>query len=118
MKSSRFGVLWAIALAAVVLVPVTAQAQEPAADKDGWWNRVNSQDGGLGGLPIAPPTTVPSDAFAVGLSRGQQDKVAALGIGLSLPPEEVVDELFLFLTEADTPGAQINAEEATVYACP
>ncbi|MGH9004658.1 MAG: hypothetical protein ACRDYV_16150, partial [Acidimicrobiia bacterium] len=94
------------------------------ATQDGWWNRLQGpQEGEPEGNPIRtvapplpPPPTVPADAIAVGTSGGQPAMVAAVGIGVTLPPGGLVESLKLILKESAS--GQVNAAEAKVVACP
>jgi len=106
--------------------PAGAGESRGTATQDGWWNRVQGPaDGEPDGNPVRPlvpaipkPPNVPADAIAVGATAGQADKVAAVGIDLSLADGASVDGLVLRLKEAEGNGANFGADKAKVVACP
>jgi hypothetical protein len=107
-------------------VPAQAAESRGAATQDGWWNRLQGpQEGEPDGNPIRPivpavpkPPNVPADAIAAGVTAGQVDKVAAVGIDLALADGATVDGLVLRLKESDANGANVGADKAKVVACP
>jgi hypothetical protein len=105
---------------AAILPVGPVQAQEAVVPKDAWWNRFAGpqESTGLPALPLPPPSTVPADAIAVGALNGQVDKVAAVGLRIDVPAGMQIDELLLVLRLSDTPGANVAADEARVFACP
>jgi hypothetical protein len=119
------------ALAVLFLVSAAAspaQATESggAVTQDGWWNRLQGpQEGEPAGNPIRPlvpalpkPPNVPADAISAGVTAGQVDKVAAVGIDVLLAPGATLDGLVLRLKESDANGANVGADKAKVLACP
>ena len=78
------------------------------ASREGWW----SATAGL-------PSSVPDKALAVGAQLGAADKVAALGLAVSLAPGARLDGLALAVREAAEPGANVNPDNgAAITACP
>ena len=106
--------------------PAQASESRGAATQDGWWNRLQGpQEGEPDGNPIRPlvpaipkPPNVPADAIAAGATAGQVDKVAAVGIDVSLADGATLDGLVLRLKESDANGANVGADKAKVLACP
>jgi hypothetical protein len=106
--------------------PAQASDSRGAATQDGWWNRLQGpQEGEPDGNPIRPlvpaipkPPNVPADAIAAGATAGQVDKVAAVGIDVSLADGATLDGLVLRLKESDANGANVGADKAKVLACP
>ncbi|HEV3363903.1 MAG TPA: hypothetical protein VG795_07140, partial [Acidimicrobiia bacterium] len=107
-------------------VPAYAAETRGAATQDGWWNRLQGpQEGEPEGNPIRTvvpalpkPPTVPADAIATGATAGQVDKVAGVGIDVSLADGATLDALVLRLKEAEGSGANVGADKAKVIACP
>jgi len=108
-----------------------ADAQAPAggrsaATQSGWWNRLQGPaEGEPDGNPVRPflpaapkPPTVPADSIATSGGAGQVDKVAAIGIDLTLTDGAAVDGLVLRLQESKAGGANVGADTAKVTACP
>ena len=116
----------AAALVALAISPVTATSGQQdgvaRADKEGWWNRTTggASDTPAGGVvpPAVLPESVPEGAIGVAAVGGEPQKVAALGVVLDAPRGSVVEQLVLSLKEAEGTGAQQNAEEAAIVACP
>ncbi len=99
-------------LGAFLIFPVfpTALPRDANVAREAWWSFYGQ------GLPVAPPTTVPADALAVGHNLAQPDKVAAIGITLQAPAGATIQTLKLVLKEAE--GAGANLGTAVVVACP
>src|ERR671915_2044641 len=98
--------LQVFALAVLFLIsasaaPAQATESRGAATQDGWWNRLQGpQEGEPAGNPIRPlvpalpkPPNVPADAISAGVTAGQVDKVAAVGIDVLLAPGATLDGL-------------------------
>ncbi|HEV8626694.1 MAG TPA: hypothetical protein VG034_19780 [Acidimicrobiia bacterium] len=106
--------------------PAQASESRGVATQDGWWNRLQGpQEGEPDGNPIRPlvpavpkPPNVPADAIAAGATAGQVDKVAAVGIDVTLADGATLDGLVLRLKESDGNGANVGADKAKVLACP
>jgi len=117
-----FALLFLISASAT---PAQAAESRSAATQDGWWNRLQGPQEGEPDNPlraVAPaipkPPNVPADAIAAGATAGQVDKVAAVGIDVSLADGATLDGLVLRLKESDANGANIGADKAKVLACP
>ena len=121
----------AVAVGLLVLVsappgPAGAAESQGTATQDGWWNRLQGpvdaepEDNPIRALVPAVPTppTVPADAIVVGATAGQVDKVAAVGLDVSLAEGAALDGLVLRLKESTEPGANVGADGAKVIACP
>lgn len=121
----------AIVVAMLVLVsvppePVGAVESRGAATQDGWWNRLQGPaEAEPEGNPVRPlvpalpkPPTVPADSIAAGATAGQVDKVAAVGIDLTLADGDALDRLVLRLKQSAEHGANVGADRAKVIACP
>jgi hypothetical protein len=106
--------------------PASAGETRAAATQDGWWNRLQGPaDSEPDGNPVRPlvpalpkPPNVPADAIAVGATGGQVDKVAAVGVDVSMADGDTLDGLVLHLKEAEGNGANLGADRAKVLACP
>lgn len=106
-------------------MPASAESRG-AATQDGWWNRLQGPaEGEPEGNPIRPlvpavpkPPSVPADAIAAGVTAGQVDKVAAIGIDVIVADGSTFEGLTLRLQESATDGANIAADKAKVIACP
>jgi len=107
-------------------VPAYAAETRAAATQDGWWSRLQGpQEGEPDANPIRTlvpalpkPPNVPADAIATSATAGQVDKVAAVGIEVSLADDATLDALVLRLKEAEGSGANVGADKAKVIACP
>lgn len=104
-----------------------ARAAQPGYDgaepvKAGWWWAVNQPpqeaDTGLVAFPQPSPPTVPDGALPVAAVGGDPEKVSALEVRLDRVTGQPVDGLVLGLQEALGEGANLNAEEAALVACP
>lgn len=87
-------------------------ARDANVGDDGWWNALAL------GLPVAPPTTVPPDAIAVGHNGFDRDKVAAVSVKLQAPIGATIQTLKLSLKEQPATAANVGAAGAGVVACP
>jgi hypothetical protein len=121
----------AVALGLLLLVsapvlPASASEDRAVATQDGWWNRLQGPaDGEPEGNPVRPlvpalpkPPTVPADAIAAGVTAGQADKVAAVGVDVALADGARFEGLTLRLKESPAAGANVGADKAKVIACP
>lgn len=112
--------------AATVWTPVArASVYMVRATSDGWWNRFMGPQESEPSNPVRPlvpvvpsAPTVPADAIAVGLTAGQQDKVAAVGLSLGVGPDDAVLSLVLVLKESTASGSSSSPAQARVYGCP
>jgi hypothetical protein len=122
----RAAVLGLLLLVSAPVVPASASDDRAAATQDGWWNRLQGPaDGEPEGNPVRPlvpalpkPPTVPADAIAAGVTAGQVDKVAAVGLDVALADGARIESLTLRLKESPAGGANVGADKATVIACP
>ncbi|MEW6477461.1 MAG: hypothetical protein AB1679_34865 [Actinomycetota bacterium] len=113
-------------LVSAPVIPASAAESRGAVTQDGWWNRLQGPvEGEPEGNPIrslAPavpkPPTVPADAIAAGVTAGQVDKVAAVGLDLTLADGATLETLTLRLKESPAGGANVAADKAKVIACP
>ena len=107
-------------------LPASAAESRSAATQDGWWNRFQGPvEGEPEGNPIRPlapavpkPPNVPADAIAVGVTAGQVDKIAAVGIDVLLADGATLAGLTLRLKESASNGANLGADKVKVTACP
>lgn len=101
-----------------------AQASASATlDKDGWWNVVQGRQPGEPANPVRPaipklPTTLPGNVITASLTGGTVDKLAAVGVVLEAPIGAGAALLKLTLKESAERGANVNAAQAKVFACP
>jgi len=124
--SSRALALGLLLLVSAPAIPASASENRAAATQDGWWNRLQGPaDGEPDGNPVRPlvpavpkPPTVPADAIAAGVTGGQVDKVAAVGLDFALADGAALDTLTLRLKESAAGGANVAADKAKVIACP
>jgi hypothetical protein len=113
-------------LVCVPVIPASAAENRGAASQDGWWNRVQGPaEGEPDGNPVRPlvpslpkPPNVPTNAIAAGVTAGQVDKVAAVGIDVALADGATLETLTLRLQENGAGGATFGADGAKVIACP
>lgn len=88
--------------------------------KTGWWWVGN--DTPLDETVVAPPQpsppNVPKGALPVAAVGGEPEKLSALELRLDAGPGSFVDQAVLVLRESTEHGATVNAENATVLACP
>ena len=113
-------------LVSAPVVPASASEDRAAPTQDGWWNRLQGPaDGEPEGNPVRPlvpalpkPPTVPADAIAAGVTAGQVDKVAAVGLDVTLADGARLERLTLRLKESPAGGANVGADKAKVIACP
>lgn len=113
-------------LVSTPVVPASAAESRGAATQDGWWNRLQGPaEGEPEGNPVRPlvpaipkSPTVPADAIAAGVTAGQIDKVAAVGLDVTLAEGATLGGLTLRLKESPAGGANLVADKARVVACP
>ena len=121
----------ALALGLLLLVsapalPAAAAESRSVVTQDGWWNRLQGPvEGEPDGNPVRPlvpavpkPPSVPANAIAAGVTAGQVDKVAAVGVDVLLDEGTTLDGLVLRLKESGANGANMAADKARVIACP
>lgn len=98
--------------------PGTQQGAEVV--KAGWWWAANDTalDETVVAPPQAAPPNVPKGALPVAAVGGEPEKVSALELSLQAGPGSFVDQGVLVLRENTEPGATVNAEGATILACP
>lgn len=107
-------------------LPAGAAENRSVATQDGWWNRLQGPaEGEPDGNPVRPlvpalpkPPNVPVDAIAAGVTAGQVDKVAAVGVDITLADGAALEGLTLRLKESDGSSANVGADRAKVIACP
>jgi hypothetical protein len=124
--SSRAFALALLLVVSAPAIPASASENRAAATQDGWWNRLQGPaDGEPDGNPVRPlvpalpkPPTVPADAIAAGVTGGQVDKVAAVGVDFALADGAALETLTLRLKESAAGGANVAADKAKVFACP
>lgn len=88
--------------------------------KTGWWWAGNET--ALDETAVAPPQpsppNVPKGTLPVAAAGGEPEKYAALEFRLAAEPGGYVEQALLVLRESTEPGATLNADNATVLACP
>jgi hypothetical protein len=122
----RAAALGLLLLVSAPVLPASASEDRAAITQDGWWNRLQGPaDGEPEGNPVRTlvpalpkPPTVPADAIAAGVTAGQVDKVAAVGLDVALPDGAALEGLTLRLKESPAGGANVGADKAKVIACP
>lgn len=114
-------------VATLALVPGSAAAQEgdgptgdgATVDKTAWWNEANVPIDTPAGIQEVPaPPNIPEHGIAVSKTAGETDKRAGIGIR---PDADTGDEVVAFtmtVAEVTEPGANANADEAEIQACP
>lgn len=112
-------------LAVLTTGAATAQARPGTAEgaelvKTGWWWAGN--DTPLDETVVAPPQpsppNVPKGTLPVSAAGGEPEKYSALEFRLDARPGAYVESAVLVLRESTEPGASVNADGATVLACP
>jgi hypothetical protein len=98
--------------------PGTAEGAELV--KTGWWWTGNETalDETVVAPPQPSPPNVPKGALPVSAAAGEPEKYSALEFRLAGKPGRYVESAVLVLRENTSPGATVNAEGATVLACP
>lgn len=88
--------------------------------QDGWWARSNEPppETGLAQPPSVPAVAAPEGTMPVTLVNNEAERVAALEFDLKGPDDSIVTEVLLAMRESDEQGANINADLATLIACP
>lgn len=88
--------------------------------QDGWWARSNEPppETGLAQPPSVPAVAAPEGTLPVTLVNNEPERVAALEFDLKGPDDSLVTEVLLAMKESDERGANINADLATLVACP
>ena len=97
----RAAALGLLLLVSAPVLPASASEDRAAATQDGWWNRLQGPaDGEPDGNPVRPlvpalpkPPTVPAGAIAAGVTAGQVDKVAAVGLDVALADGARIERL-------------------------
>jgi hypothetical protein len=116
--------------AATLLVLLTTGAANPGVKpgtakgaelvKTGWWWAANESpldDTVVAQSPQSAPN-VPKGALPASAAGGEPEKFSALEFRVDAEPGSFVDKAVLVLRENTEPGATVNAENATVLACP
>lgn len=88
--------------------------------KHGWWWTANEPppETGLLAAPQPPTPTTPNGTLAVGALGGDPERIAAIEVALKAKPGSEVRSFDMVLRESAQPGANVNAEGATILACP
>lgn len=88
--------------------------------KTGWWWVANEPppETGLLAAPQPPTPTTPAGLIPVGAAAGDPERISAVEVKLKAEPGSTVRSFELVLRESGEPGANVNAEEASVVACP
>jgi hypothetical protein len=116
--------------AATLLVLLTTGAANPGVQpgtakgaelvKTGWWWAANESplDDTVVAPPQQTPPNVPKGALPVSAAGGEPEKFTALEFRIDAEPGAFVDKAVLVLRENTEPAATVNAENATILACP
>lgn len=88
--------------------------------KVGWWWAANEPppETGVLAAPQPPSPNVPKGGLPVGAVAGDPEKVTAIEVRLAAEPGSSVRAFEMVLRESEAPGANANAEAATILACP
>lgn len=88
--------------------------------KTGWWWLVNEPppETGVLAAPQPPTPTTPKGSIPVGAAAGDPERISAIEVRLKAQPGSSVKSFEMVLRETSEPGANTNAEQATVVACP
>lgn len=111
-------VVGAASPAAAKVEPGTFRGGE--VTKTGWWWIANQPpaETGLVAFPQERPPNVPKGSLPVAAAGGEQEKISAIELRLAAKPGAMVDSATLVLQESTSPGANANAENAKILACP
>lgn len=95
-------------------------ARRAEAVKAGWWWAANEPppETGVLAAPQPPSPNVPKGGLPVGAVAGDPEKVTAIEVRLAAEPGSSVRAFEMVLRESEVPGANANAEAATILACP
>jgi hypothetical protein len=116
--------------AATLLVLLTTGAANPGVQpgtakgaelvKTGWWWAANESplDDTVVAQPQQSAPNVPKGALPVSAAGGEPEKFSALEFRVDAEPGAFVDRAVLVMRENTEPGATVNAENATILACP
>jgi hypothetical protein len=116
--------------AATLLVLLTTGAANPGVKpgtakgaelvKTGWWWAANESplDDTVVAQPQQSAPNVPKGALPVSAAAGEPEKFSALEFRVDAEPGAFADKAVLVLRENTEPGATVNAENATILACP
>lgn len=95
------------------------ELRRAAVVKHGWWWTANQPPPETGVLAAPqPPNPAPQGTLAVSAMGGDPERLAALEVRLAAKPGSSVRSFDMVLRESDEPGANVNAEAATILACP
>jgi hypothetical protein len=115
----------ALTLTALATGAAAAEVQPGAAEgaelvKTGWWWAGNETplDETVVAPPQSGPPNVPKGALPVAAAAGEPEKISAIEFAVDAEPGDVVASAMLALRESPAPGATVNAESATILACP
>lgn len=88
--------------------------------KVGWWWVANQPpaETGLVAFPQERPPNVPKGSLPVAAAGGDPEKLSAIELRLATKPGAMVESATLVLQESTSPGANANAENAKILACP
>ncbi len=111
-------VVGAASPAAAKVEPGTFRGGE--VTKTGWWWVANQPpaETGLVAFPQESPPNVPKGNLPVAAAGGDPEKLSAIELRLAAKPGAMVESATLVLQESTSPGANANAENAKILACP
>ncbi len=122
--ATLFALLLPLGLAAPAVA--AGKGPKPGAFKggsliqDGWWARTNEPPPETGVLqpPGVPALAAPEGNLLVALINGDPERIAALEFGLKGDDDSIVTEVLLVMAESEERGANVNADQAALQACP
>lgn len=86
--------------------------------QSGWWWKANDADGPLAPAPKERPPTIPEGALPVSVVNGEPEMLSGVDFALEANPGASVTSFTVVLRETESPGANLNAENAAIVACP
>lgn len=100
--------------------PAPGETIKATVVKTGWWWVANEPPPETGVLasPVAPTPTTPKGSVPVGAAAGEPERISAIEVRLKAEPGSAVNSFEMVLRETSAPGANANAEQATIVACP
>lgn len=86
--------------------------------QSGWWWKANDSESPLEPVPKEKPPTVPDGALPVQAVNGEPEMLSAIDFTLEAGAGADVSSFTVVARETESPGANANAANAVIVACP
>lgn len=86
--------------------------------QSGWWWKANDSESPLEPVPKEKPPTIPDGALPVSAVNGEPEMLSAIDFTLDAGAGADVSSFSVAARETESPGANVNAANAAIVACP